>query len=86
MNLSFDGAVAFEVPVMFANSRNVAFEKAETGKRGSRLSYTPTMLIPKPETTSLLILGIFPKNDGLTVESALTIAPNKAVDRAFDLC
>jgi len=65
MNLSFDGAVAFEVPVMFANSCNVSFEKAETGKRGSRLSYTPAMLIPKPETTSLLISGIFRKKCGV---------------------
>jgi hypothetical protein len=51
MNLPFETAVAFVMPVMFANSRNVALEKAETGKRGSRLSYAPTMLIPKPETT-----------------------------------
>jgi hypothetical protein len=41
MNLPFETEVAFEVPVMFANSCNVSFEKAETGKRGSRLSYTP---------------------------------------------
>jgi hypothetical protein len=53
---------------MFANSRNVSFEKAEAGKRGSRLSYAPTMLIPKSERTSLLISGIFPKKVGLTVE------------------
>jgi hypothetical protein len=59
MNLPFETEVVFVVQVMFANSRNVSFEKAKTGKRGSRLSYTPTMLIPKPETTSLPISGYF---------------------------
>jgi len=49
---------------MFANSCNVSFEKAETGKRGRRLSYTPAMLIPKPETTFLLISGVFRKKCG----------------------
>jgi hypothetical protein len=68
MNLPFETEVAFEVPVMFANSCNVSFEKAETGKRGSRLSYTPTMLIPKPETTSLLIPGISRQKVGSSVE------------------
>ena len=53
--------------VMFANSRNVSFEKAKTGKRGSRLSYTPTMQITKPETTPLLISVFFRPTLGQTV-------------------
>jgi hypothetical protein len=44
-DLPFETAVAFVVLVMFANSRNVSFEKAEAGKPVSGLSYAvPTML------------------------------------------
>ena len=38
-NSSFEAVVGFVVPVMFANFRCASFEKAETGKRGSRLTY-----------------------------------------------
>jgi len=65
--------------VMFANSRNVAFEKAETGKRGSRLSYAPTMINTQSEKTCLLNSCIFPKNVGLTVEPQ-TVRPMEGDD------
>jgi hypothetical protein len=62
MNLSFDGAVAFEGPVMFANSCNVSFEKSEAGKLVSRPSYAdPTMLNTKTETNLSANFGFFSK-------------------------
>jgi len=43
-NLSFDGAVAFEVPVMSANSHNVSFEGAENRKAWEQADLRPTMI------------------------------------------
>ena len=41
MNLSFDGAVAFEVPVMFANSRNACIRESRNRKAWEQAELHP---------------------------------------------